>query len=83
MTTGLKELIDQAGRNAVCAGSHKYLQEVVNEALELAAKACEEKVPREAGYGGAFGGYGGWMGDRTGPECAAAVRDLKVEVDEW
>lgn len=48
-----------------------------NAALDEAAKACEATVERDAEYGGRFGGYGPFKGDRTGPECAAAVRSLK------
>lgn len=45
-------------------------------ALEEAAKVCEAKVPRDPEYGGRFGGYGPWEDDKTGPECAAAIRTL-------
>ena len=34
---------------------------------------CRRKIAREAGYGGRFEGYGAFMGDKTGPECAAAI----------
>lgn len=81
--SALRELIDQAGRHAECEGSYKPLQRVVNEALELAAKACEEQILRDGEYGGRWGGYGNFMGDKTGPECAAVIRALKVGVDEW
>jgi hypothetical protein len=39
-----------------------------------AANICEKKVQRDSEYGGRWGGYGRFMGDMTGPECAAAIR---------
>ena len=47
------------------------------EALEEAAKMCEVKVKRPADYGGRFGGYGDFYGEKTGSECAAAIRGLR------
>lgn len=55
----------------------KIVARVVRATLELAAKACEAKVQRPAGYGGQWEEYGPWMGDKTGTECAAAIRALK------
>lgn len=45
--------------------------------IEACAALCMEKVWREVGYGGQWEGSGGYMGHRTGPECAAAIRALK------
>jgi hypothetical protein len=41
--------------------------------MEECAKVCREKVDRDPEYGGRFGGYGPFKGDRTGPECAEAI----------
>lgn len=46
---------------------------------EACAKVCEEKVERSAGYGGQFEGYGKLTGERTGSECAAAIRAREEE----
>jgi hypothetical protein len=69
----LQDLIDEAGRNAVCAGSHRPLHQAVNEALERAAKVCEELVHVDDDYRTA----------NTCSDCATAVRALKVEVERW
>lgn len=50
--------------------------EGAREAFEKAAKVCEVKVRRDCEYGGRWGGYGDFDGDKTGPECAAAIRAL-------
>ena len=44
---------------------------------ERAALVCEVLVERDADHGGRFGGYGTFMGSKTGPECAAAIRSGK------
>ena len=41
---------------------------------EACAKMCEEKVERASDYQGRFGGYGAFMGEKTGSECADAIR---------
>lgn len=55
----------------------KSLQGFYNVILEVAAKTCEQQVQRPAGYQGNWEGYGDHMGDRTGAECAAAIRAMK------
>ena len=47
-----------------------------NETIEECAKLCEEKTLRHAGYHGRWEGYGPWMGDKTGAECAMSIRAL-------
>lgn len=63
-------------------GDEHIFADAWNMALEEAAKACEQKVERDAEYGGRFGGYGNFMGDKTGPECATAVRALKSPLQQ-
>jgi len=55
-----------------------YARAAVRLALERAAQQCEVRVPREAGYGGQWEGYGPSIGLRTAKECADAIRALKV-----
>lgn len=62
-------VVEQALANAEAAG---YAQ-----AREDAAKVCECKVKRPAGHRGQWEGYGGFDGDMTGPECAAAIRAMR------
>lgn len=50
------------------------LEQARREEREACAKICEDQIEREAGYGGRFGGYGSFMGEKTGTECAAAIR---------
>ena len=54
------------------------------DGLREGAKICKQKVKRDAEYGGRFGGYGDFMGDMTGPECAAAIlaRAEQAEKDQ-
>ena len=53
-----------------------------NTILEHCAKLCEEEVERDAEYGGRFGGYGNFMGEKTGSECAKDIRALiRTEVN--
>ena len=46
---------------------------------ERCAELCEEQVKRPAGYHGQWEGHGSWMDDKTGPECALAIRALPSE----
>ena len=41
---------------------------------EACAQLCEQNIERPSDYQGRFGGYGKFMGDKTGPECAAEIR---------
>ncbi len=41
---------------------------------EEAAKLCEQKLMRPGGHDGRWEGYGPFQGDKTGPECAAEIR---------
>lgn len=43
---------------------------------ERCVKACEGTVTRPCGYGGQWEGYGPVKTERTGSECAAAIRAL-------
>jgi hypothetical protein len=79
----LRKLVDEAGRNSVCAGEYGHLYRAINKALELAAKECEVKVDRDGEYGGRWGGYGNFKGDMTGPECAKAIRGMKIKLESW
>ena len=56
--------------------SHDAVVSCANSILEHCAKLCEELVERDAEYGGRFGGYGNFMGEKTGSECAKEIRDL-------
>ena len=56
---------------------HKADEERIRrETIEECAKLCEVQVQRPAGYHGAWEGYGASMGDKTGTECAIAIRAL-------
>jgi hypothetical protein len=52
----------------------KFAALVAAHEREACAALCEQKVERPADYQGRFGGYGNFMGDKTGPECAAEIR---------
>jgi hypothetical protein len=52
----------------------KFAALVAAHERETCAALCEQKVERPADYQGRFGGYGNFMGDKTGPECAAEIR---------
>ena len=52
------------------------------ETIEECAKLCEVQVQRPAGYHGAWEGYGASMGDKTGTECAIAIRALAEPLSE-
>lgn len=43
---------------------------------EMIADICSAKVKRDAGYGGRFGGYGNFIGDKTGAECSEIIRSI-------
>ena len=47
------------------------------DALTEAAELCAKPVPRPAGYGGRFEGYGSMMGTKDGSECATALLKLR------
>ena len=50
--------------------------DIRRKTIEECAKLCEEQVQRPAGYHGSWEGYGPSMGDKTGTECAIAIRAL-------
>ena len=50
--------------------------DIRRKTIEECAKLCEGQVQRPAGYNGAWEGYGPSMGDKTGTECAIAIRAL-------
>jgi hypothetical protein len=67
---------DDERRHEVRAKIVNSFSDARSGAIEEAAALCEAKVERDAEYGGRFGGYGKFLGDKTGPECAAAIRAL-------
>ncbi len=58
------------------------LEQRCGELLERCAKLCEQKVRRDAEYGGRWGGYGDFDGDKTGPECAIEIRALVAALSQ-
>jgi len=64
-------------RAAIAAWNLRADEESIRrETIEECAKLCEVQVQRPAGYHGAWEGYGASMGDKTGTECAIAIRAL-------
>lgn len=79
--TGAPECVGDEGvvcelHAKVAAALSAARREGAAEAYKKAEMECEVKVRRESGYGGRWEWYGAHMGDRTGPECAAAIRAL-------
>ena len=65
-----------AGRNTIFKDVYDGMVMAWDEAVMRAMEVCREKVERDAEYQGRFGGYGNFMGDRTGPECANEITQL-------
>lgn len=62
---------------ATCAFHALQRSDARAEGMEAAAKICEQQVQRPAGYGGRWEGYGSFMEDKTGTECARDIRAAK------
>lgn len=52
----------------------RFVALVAKHEREQCAVICEQKIERPADYQGRFGGYGNFMGDKTGLECAIEIR---------
>lgn len=60
-------------------GFDDFAAAIEREVLLRAAELCQQKIERDAEYGGRFGGYGNFMGEKTGGECARELIEIAAK----